>query len=257
MMLNEPDSASPDHDDGSVASADGIIQLIRNWIETAELKEGDRLPTERALAEQFNLNRNLVRRAFLQLDKLGLIHRHVGRGTFVGASKPRTPPHRTAAPAAHLDAVRDADFSPAAILQARSMLEPQVAALAVASARQADLRVLNSVIDRAAIAATQDELLAIDIEFHEALAAATNNDLVVELARVIAAARMPSSGRRLASVPVADSERVAITDEYRAILDALGQRDPTAAGNAMRAPLLRATRAFSMLARMELLPETE
>ncbi|MBI3515427.1 MAG: winged helix-turn-helix transcriptional regulator, partial [Proteobacteria bacterium] len=70
-----------------ITSVEGVIQLVRSWIGTAKLKAGDRLPTERALAEQFNLNRNLVRRAFQQLDRMGLINRHVGRGTFVGTAR--------------------------------------------------------------------------------------------------------------------------------------------------------------------------
>src|SRR5271170_3121619 len=108
-MTESPDPATDPHAAEAISTVDGVIQLVRSWIDTAKLKEGDRLPTERALAEQFKLNRNLVRRAFLQLDRMGLINRHVGRGTFVGAARHPTPPR---------GAAKATDYSPAAILQA-------------------------------------------------------------------------------------------------------------------------------------------
>src|SRR6185312_5707076 len=113
--------------DARLTSVEDVIQLVRDWITSAKLKEGDRLPTERALAEQFNINRNQVRRAFLELDRQGLINRHVGRGTFVGSAPRRAPvigaPRGPAAEPAP-------DYSLAAILQARSMLEPRIVQLA-------------------------------------------------------------------------------------------------------------------------------
>jgi DNA-binding FadR family transcriptional regulator len=233
----------------AISTVDGVIQLVRNWIETAKLKEGDRLPTERALAEQFNLNRNLVRRAFLQLDRMGLINRHVGRGTFVGA--PRRP-----------EAVRNlgaavTDYSPAAVLQARLMIEPRIAALAVANATQGDLRALAALVEEARTAEARHRLEAVSIAFNRALAAATDNDLIAAIAAQLAAARTavaPGPGDQLTVSP---EERAAMIEECRAILDAMRVRDPAAAAQAVRRGLIRSARAFSMLARMELLPDDD
>src|SRR5579885_2386057 len=104
-MAESPETDIPAPGIGPISTVDGVVQLVRSWIDTAKLKEGDRLPTERALADQFNLNRNLVRRAFLQLDRMGLINRHVGRGTFVGAARQPVPPQPAGSAAA--------DYSPA------------------------------------------------------------------------------------------------------------------------------------------------
>ena len=241
-------SPAPPTPPEAISTVDGVIQLVRSWIDTAKLKAGDRLPTERALAEQFNLNRNLVRRAFLQLDRMGLINRHVGRGTFVGA--PRRPePLR--------GEEGSADYSPAAVLQARLMIEPRIAALAVSNATQSDLRALEALIEEAGAIEARHRLDSLGIAFQQALAEATHNDLIVAIASDIAAARTtlaPGPGDQLTVSP---EERAAAIEEFRAVLDAMRLRDPAAAAQAARRSLIRSTRAFSLLARMELLPEDE
>ena len=232
---------------GTISTVDGVIQLVRSWIDTARLKAGDRLPTERALAEQFGLNRNLVRRAVLQLDRMGLINRHVGRGTFVGApSRPELP-----------RSIQPTDYSPAAVLQARLMIEPRIAALAVANATQGDLRALEALIEEASDAAARHRLESVSVEFYRVLAAATHNDLIVAIASQLAAGRVTMTSGASDPLTVEPAERAAAIEEFRAVLDAMRGRDPAAAAQAVRRGLTRSARAFSMLARMELLPDEE
>lgn len=50
-------------------------------------KEGDRLPPERQLCEEFGVSRSTLRQALSELEQRGLISRHQGRGTFV--TRPR------------------------------------------------------------------------------------------------------------------------------------------------------------------------
>jgi len=247
MAQSKPEPGSEPPPD-AIATVEGVIQLVRSWIDGAKLKEGDRLPTERALAEQFNLNRNLVRRAFLQLDRMGLINRHVGRGTFVGAARQPAPPRANA---------KAGDYSPAAILQARLMVEPRIAALAVANATMADLRALEALIEEAGTVEARHRLEAIGVAFYQALAAATHNDLIADIAAEIAGARTAAALGPADQFTVAPEERSAIIEEFRAVLDAMRARDPAAAALAVRRGLIRSTRAFSLLARMELLPEDD
>ncbi|HUA54344.1 MAG TPA: FCD domain-containing protein [Candidatus Sulfotelmatobacter sp.] len=250
MARPQPDLGAPASGTApeAISTVDGVIQLVRNWIDTAKLKPGDRLPTERALAEQFQLNRNLVRRAFLQLDRMGLINRHVGRGTFVGAPN-RPEPMRGAS--------QPTDYSPAAVLQARLMIEPRIAALAVANATQGDLRALEALLEEAAGAAARHRLEAINVAFYRVLATATHNDLIVSIADALAAARDAVASDAGDPLTVEPAERTAAIEAFRAVLDAMRARDPAAAAQSVRRALIRSARAFSMLARMELLPEDE
>ena len=60
-----------------------IVALIEAAIRDGRLPRGERLPTERAIAEASGLSRNTVRDALARLVDRGLIARQVGRGTFV------------------------------------------------------------------------------------------------------------------------------------------------------------------------------
>ena len=242
--------STPAGAEARLASVEDVIQLVRDWITSAKLKEGDRLPTERALAEQFMINRNQVRRAFLELDRQGLINRHVGRGTFVG-----TAPHRPAQQAPpRTPGEPSADYSPAAILQARSMIEPRIAQLAVATATLADLKTLEELVEEMAAASTDAQLDRLGILFFENLAAATHNPLIAALAGQIGAARrgVVRPGEQLT---LSGADQQALLAEFRAVIAAVQGRDAAAAAAAVRAVLIRASRSFGLLARMELLPE--
>lgn len=56
---------------------------LRRRIESGELEEGDRLPTEDKLIEQYHASRNTVRAALQLLATRGLVYKVHGKGTFV------------------------------------------------------------------------------------------------------------------------------------------------------------------------------
>jgi len=56
-------------------------------IASGEWQEGDRLPPERQLCQDFDVSRSTLRQALGELEERGLISRHQGRGTFV--TRPR------------------------------------------------------------------------------------------------------------------------------------------------------------------------
>lgn len=72
--------------------AESLIEAIK----TGEVRQGDRLPTHRDLAETLGISVQTVSRAYEELDRLGVIAGKVGRGTFVraAAADTRTPWHR-------------------------------------------------------------------------------------------------------------------------------------------------------------------
>jgi GntR family transcriptional regulator, transcriptional repressor for pyruvate dehydrogenase complex len=60
-----------------------IVQRIRNWIQEGTLKEGDPLPSERELAQLFDVSRVPVREALKILDFMGAVEHVRGKGVFV------------------------------------------------------------------------------------------------------------------------------------------------------------------------------
>lgn len=64
-----------------------IFRYIKQYIRKNRLQQGDRLPSENTLAQQFGVNRNTVRSALAQLRSQGLIYSEKGRGFFVAAKQ--------------------------------------------------------------------------------------------------------------------------------------------------------------------------
>ena len=60
-----------------------ISQLIRQQIESGELKPGEQIPTEKELQERFDVSRSTARQAIAELVYAGLLERRSTKGTFV------------------------------------------------------------------------------------------------------------------------------------------------------------------------------
>lgn len=65
-----------------------VLKEIRNFIGEHQFSPGDKLPSERELAEQLNAGRSSVREALRAMELLGLIETRRGEGTFLRAYRP-------------------------------------------------------------------------------------------------------------------------------------------------------------------------
>lgn len=61
----------------------GVLQEIRRFIDSNHLQPGDKLPSERELADKLQAGRSSIREAFRALELLGLIETRHGEGTFL------------------------------------------------------------------------------------------------------------------------------------------------------------------------------
>lgn len=68
-----------------------IAEILRSRISNEKMQAGDRLPTERALAEEFGIARMTIRKTLDLLEMEGVVERRRGRtgGTFIRASVPK------------------------------------------------------------------------------------------------------------------------------------------------------------------------
>lgn len=60
-----------------------IVEAVQRLVATGQLRPGDQLPTVRQLAVDLRVNPNTVARAYLELDRKGVISSQQGRGTYV------------------------------------------------------------------------------------------------------------------------------------------------------------------------------
>lgn len=64
-----------------------IADAIMQYIKDNNLKSGDKLPSERVLAQEFNTSRNSVREALRVLEKDNIIEVKMGKGAFITSEK--------------------------------------------------------------------------------------------------------------------------------------------------------------------------
>src|SRR5919109_363345 len=130
----------------SVARASSSISdQIRQAIVTGKLPQGERLPPERELAEQFGVSRVTVRDALRGLEAMGLIEVRVGArgGAFV------TVPSGAIVGQTMSDMMMMQAVSPQDIVEARLVVELGTVTLACARATDDDLARLNDLSERA------------------------------------------------------------------------------------------------------------
>ena len=66
------------------------IDCLCGLIEDGQLTVGDKLPTERALAEQLGISRNSTREALRALENLGVVERRQGSGSYLVGNTTKT-----------------------------------------------------------------------------------------------------------------------------------------------------------------------
>lgn len=68
-----------------------IVNQVKYLIGAGRLAPGEEIPPIRVLAEQLVINPNTVARAYLELERAGLVAKRQGAGTYVTASGPALP----------------------------------------------------------------------------------------------------------------------------------------------------------------------
>ena len=156
-----------------------IADQIRKELSDRRLRAGDRLPPERALAEQFGVSRNTLREALRSLENAGLLRLQKGAtgGAFV----------RESTGDAIVTGLRDmfhlGAILPEHLTEARVLIESIAVRAACERATAEDIAALNANIASAerAIRGKIDfyDQAAIHLEFHRIIARATKNPVMV------------------------------------------------------------------------------
>ena len=154
-----------------------IVEQIEKSILDGGLKSGDRLPPERALAEQFGVSRTAVREAVMALTQKGLVVIHVGRGTFVTDGTSEVARHSLG-----LMMKIGQEEGTRHLVEIREILEPEIAALAASRRSEENIVSLNEAV-RAMDASLDDTntFIEADLDFHLGLAEGAQNPLILLL----------------------------------------------------------------------------
>jgi GntR family transcriptional regulator, transcriptional repressor for pyruvate dehydrogenase complex len=200
------------------ASHHDVIAQLTSAIQLGGLRFGDRLPSERTLAEQFGVSRATVRKASQVLADAAVLEIRSGQGPNSGIYvRSDVVPATLAAYAEELPLEEIAG-----VLGARRVLEPRVAQLAGFLATPDDLAELERIIQaQRDVANDTMSVRALDASFHLAIAHATHNATLVALMQTLQQrlqlARHP--------LPVVDEARLTIEIHERTA-QAIATHDP-------------------------------
>lgn len=199
-------------------AASTLRDFILASLRSGRWRVGDRLPTERALSEQFGLSRGSVRKVLQELRELGAISQTVGSGTYVTEQAPAVlqamggddPVHQT---------------SPAELMEARLALEPAILEMVVANATPADFERMRHCCEQAEAAATLEEFEYWDGLLHEVIAGAARNSFVASVFRLMNQVRSQSEWGALKRRSVTPERRLHYQAEHRQLVEAIRDRD--------------------------------
>lgn len=196
-----------------------IVAQLESAILRGQYRLGDRLPTERELAEQFGTSRSSVREALRSLEQIGLVvvRQGAGGGAFVS-----TPSAGLLSQTLHRLA-RLGEFDSTQLYAARRVLEPGIAAEAATRAAPEQIAELEATLAevRALVESGADTAPA-SRHFHVQLAEATGNALLV----LLNAALMDLAARLDQAIPHQPRPAHLVVDEHQALVAALKSRDP-------------------------------
>lgn len=208
-----------------------IVDQILGLIKSGNIGVGDRLPSERHLAQQLDVSRSALREAITALEVLGVVEVRPGVGIFIG---PRQ---------ADQDAVAEQvstlieEAGPNEILEVRAIVEPGFARVAAGRRTDADLVALETMVKQMESDLREGrDGWEPDLGFHKAVAAATRNPFA-ELVLNTLAERMQKRLWKLARAHNFEAlhRGMRYAQDHRAIFEAVRLGDGDAAFRLMHA----------------------
>ena len=226
-MSAEP--VNPPPPAGARTAAETVAELIRSQIATGQLKPGDRLPSERALLERYDVARPTMRGALRLLESDGLVS--IERGMKGGArvTEPDiTPLARRVG--LHLQ-LRGTDLQE--LIAAQAVIQPGVVALAAGAHDAEDIAHLRAAAGRAGTATTVEGFLDAVADFTDALLRSAHNEALTLYAELTGALLHEGLGAYVAELQIGfDLIEEAMTSSVRRfhlLVDLIEQGDAAGA----------------------------
>jgi DNA-binding FadR family transcriptional regulator len=219
-----------------------VVEHIGASIVSGELAPGDPLPGEAQLAVQMDVSRTILREALKVLAAKGLIETRQKTGMRV--RDPRFWNHLDADVLSWRCATMPTQDFVGKLVEMREIIEP-AACMAASRRRDASqLQAIAEALDAMEDAHDRDAWAAADLRFHEAVLAATNNELLCSLFTVVETALatfFQMSARNVKNFKYS-------LPHHRAVYEAIRRRRPNQAADAMHA-LIADSRANMRTAR--------
>jgi DNA-binding FadR family transcriptional regulator len=189
--------------------ARALARAISEAIQKQVYKAHERLPAERDLASHYNVSRGTLRSALTLLEQEATSH-------FADTT------------------------SPMQLMQVRNMLEPAVVDLAVHHAAGRDLEHLGKALERVEAAITAEQFSIADEAFHQAIAQACDNPLMMWIYEQVNEVRRHELWRASRGKVLTTQNMAQYNAQHRIIFEAISHRDAQTAKATMAEHLSKA-----------------
>lgn len=196
-----------------------IVDKIESSIALGHYPEGTRLPSERLLAETFEVSRPTIREAIIALEVRGKVEVKTSSGVYV--LKKETPTQSVK------------NISPFELTQARALIEGEAAALAASAITDDELSQLKQTLIDMDTSTNPDIIDDADKQFHIIIAKATRNKAIEDSIFRLWDIRQRNEHIKEAYLSVCCGSTADRTKEHNVIFQALELRDPIKAREAM------------------------
>lgn len=212
-------------------TTDSIRGRILDRIKSGQWPAETALPSERELMDEFRVSRIPLREAIAGLRALGVLHTRPGSGTRV-----RRVDAHTVAQLLPLLVTLEGERTFRQVFELRLAVESQTAALAARHHTALDARILRDLLEqlKADLDANLEEAVETDLEFHVAIACATQNPLFEILMQTLAELVKHVQVESCKDDPI---RRRRAYDAHQAIVEAILARDADRARAEMEAHL--------------------
>lgn len=207
-----------------------IAEKLAKAIADGQYDVGQRLPSERELAQTFDVSRPTVREAIIALELDELVEVRMGSGVYVLNRRPPT----------GAEIVKD--IGPFELLEARRAIEGEACALAALRIDDAQIQQLSALIEEMRNDNLDNEIVMsenADRRFHELIAESTQNSAIIAAVQMLWDVRGRSPQTHLMDDKMRARGIKPSIEEHALVVRALKRRDPEAARAAMHKHLTR------------------
>lgn len=217
------------------------LQLAAQIVELLSqkgIKTGERLPSERALADHFGVSRTSVREAIIAMELQGIVEVRGGSGAYVIQAPAPTTPAAGFMP--------ESGPGPLELLRARCLIESEIASVAAETRKDSDLdRIFEALTDMRLHMDNKELNEAADRRFHLHIAESTGNSVLLQMVTAMWDQAKSPVWAKFDEHFHTPALRASSQEDHQHVFDAIMARDPMAARAAMRAHLERVIKEFT------------
>lgn len=205
-----------------------VVDQIKEMVRVGQIKKGDKLPTERVMAEELQVSRTSIREAMRALEVVGLIESRQGAGNYIREEFDDV----LLEPLSIVFMLQNGTNKD--IFELREVLELSTIFLSVMRISDEELKKLGELVERFKTSRDEEENVKIDSEFHSIIVKGANNVLITNLLEGVSELvdKFISEGRR--AILSDEGNRGKLLDFHEKIYLAIKNRDAYSAYKHMK-----------------------